>query len=138
VDVCFIHVCRGKSFVIAVNHQAASSQPYPRGANSKQVSITVGAGSAAVSYDFTVDTGSAALLLTCKTPTSTVNCNGSLPASSNYELTAAKAVKGATCSVNNTGIGCLLPNNQCLISEPVSFIVIGSSLQQQYMWQTTW
>jgi hypothetical protein len=120
MHVLFICVCRSKSFIISVNHQAASTQPYPRGANSKQVSITVGTGSAAVSYDFAVDTGSAALLLTCKTPTSTANCNGSLPASSNYELTAAKAVTGATCSVDNTGIGCLLPDNQCFISEPVS------------------
>ncbi|WIA21666.1 hypothetical protein OEZ85_000838 [Tetradesmus obliquus] len=112
---------RSKSFVISVDHQVASSQPYPRGANSKQVSITVGTGSAAVAYKFTVDTGSAVLLLTCKTPTSTANCNGNLPASSNYVLTPDKEVTGAaTCSVNATGIGCLLPNNKCFISEPLT------------------
>jgi hypothetical protein len=112
---------RTKSYVVSVDHQVASNQPYPRGANSKQVSITVGTGSAAIPYNFTVDTGSAVLLLTCKTPTSTANCGGNLPASSNYELTPAKTVTGpAMCNVNTTGIGCLLPNNQCFISEAVS------------------
>jgi hypothetical protein len=84
------------------------------------MSITVGTGSAAVNYAFTVDTGSAALLLICKTPTSTANCGGNLPASRNYQLTPAHAVTGSTCSVANTGIGCLLPDQQCFISEAVS------------------
>ncbi|WIA17710.1 hypothetical protein OEZ85_009227 [Tetradesmus obliquus] len=108
------------SYVISVDHQAAGEQPYPRGCNSKQVSITVGTGKAAVNYAFTADTGSAALLMTCKTPTSTANCGGSLPASSNYELTPAHTVTGSTCSVANTGIGCLLPDQQCFISEALT------------------
>jgi hypothetical protein len=79
-----------------------------------------------VNYAFTVDTGSAVLLMTCKTPTSTASCGGNLPASKNYELTAEHMVTGSTCSVGNTGIGCLLPNQQCFISEAVSMLCCAS------------
>lgn len=106
------------SFVIAVDHQAAGGQPYPRGCNSKQMKVAVGSGSTAVTYSFTVDTGSAIPMMSCQTNQSLQNCGGSLPASSNYVLGAAQQLNGsAACDA--TGVGCTFPDKSCFVSEAV-------------------
>jgi hypothetical protein len=106
------------SFVIAVDHQAAGGQPYPRGCNSKQMKVAVGSGSSAVTYVFTVDTGSAIPMMTCQTNQSLQNCGGNLPASGNYVLGAAHKLQGAA-ACNATGVGCTLSDNSCFVSEAV-------------------
>lgn len=108
-----------KSIVIPVSHQVAGKQPYPRSAQSKAMNISLGVGGNKVSYTFTVDTGSAVLLATCRTPASMANCGNHLPAKSNYMLSPAATVTDkATC--DSTGIGCMLsPSNTCFLSEQV-------------------
>lgn len=107
------------SIIIPVSHQAAGSQPYPRSAQSKAINITLGSGSNKVSYSFTVDTGSAVLLATCRTRASLANCGNSPPASKNCILGSTSTVADkATCK--STGIGCMLaPSNTCFLSEQV-------------------
>lgn len=113
------------SYVILMQHQAKAGQPYPRGMNSKSLQMSVGA-AAPVAYQFTLDTGSAIPMVTCKAPQSDANCkarypNG-MPASRNYQLTAASVISdAATCAAAGAG-GCLTPGTQrqCFVSEPVS------------------
>lgn len=92
------------------------------------MSIFLGIGANQVSYSFTVDTGSAVLLATCRTPTSMATCGNKLPSISNYILAPTATVSdGATCT--STGIGCMLsPSNTCFLSEQVSSSIRNSAV----------
>lgn len=56
------------------------------------MNISLGTGGNRVSYTFTVDTGLAVLLATCRTPASMANCGKDLLTQSNYILGPAAAV----------------------------------------------
>lgn len=111
------------SYVISVEHQTLGGQRYPRAAHGKAMSFFIGRADKARPYDFTINTASSVLLMTCRTGPARANCPAGLPASDNYVLQAANAVKGSNCSSIATGVGCPLPdplNNRCFVSEPVT------------------
>ncbi|WIA30695.1 hypothetical protein OEZ86_000764 [Tetradesmus obliquus] len=111
------------SYVISVEHQTLGGQRYPRAAHGKAMSFFIGRADKARPYDFTINTASSVLLMTCRTGPARANCPAGLPASDNYVLQAANAVKGSNCSSIATGVGCPLPdplNNRCFASEPVT------------------
>lgn len=103
------------SYVVSVAHQTAGTQPYPRGCNNRAITIAMGQGSSAVTYDFTVDSGSGLLELSCASSTSNANCPS--PLKNSYQLSSSKIVSTqAACTA--AGTGCLLPgSNQCYYSQ---------------------
>ncbi|PRW05907.1 hypothetical protein C2E21_9413 isoform A [Chlorella sorokiniana] len=103
------------SYVASVAHQKAGTQPYPRGCNNRAITIAVGQGSSAVTYDFTVDSGSGLLELSCASSTSNANCPKAL--TNSYKLSSSKVLNTqATCTA--AGSGCLLPGSQqCYYSQ---------------------
>lgn len=87
------------------------------------VNLTVGSGSAAVNYQFAVDTGSSLLEISCQSAAAQANCGGKA-LSSSYQLTSAQAVNSASACAG-TGINCFVPEvagqpGVCYFSQGVS------------------
>lgn len=87
------------------------------------VNLTVGIGSAAVAYQFAVDTGSSLLEISCQSAAAQANCGGTA-LSSSFQLSPAQTVSSAAACAA-TGIDCFVqgPAGQpgvCYFSQGVS------------------
>lgn len=100
------------------------------------MSFFIGRADKARPYSFTINTASSVLLMTCRTGPARANCPAGLPASDNYVLQAANAVKGSNCSSTATGVSCPLPDplsNRCFVSEPVSVLQLAAAAGYVYL-----
>ncbi|PRW44397.1 ervatamin-B-like isoform X2 [Chlorella sorokiniana] len=93
-------------YVISAAAQAGSGQPYARGCQNRVVNLTVGTGSAAVAYQFAVDTGSSLLEISCQSAAAQANCGGRA-LSSSFELTPGQTISSAEACAT-TGIDCFI------------------------------
>ena len=100
-----------------------SSAPPRPALQNRQVSLAVGSGAGAVQYQFSVDTGSSLLEVTCQSAAAQANCGGRALAGS-YVLTPAHAITSpAACA--DTGVDCYVPGaagapGTCYFSQGVS------------------
>lgn len=127
-------VPRSARWVITACFAPAASPPHPlvaRGSprprllaptTHRTVSLTIGSGAGAVQYQFSVDTGSALLEISCQSAAAQANCDGRALAGS-YELTPAHTITSpAACAA--TGINCYVPGaaglpGSCFLSQGV-------------------